>query len=291
VLDEAEYILDKLIKYFERNMENLFFTIKMKEMTEITLKFDPPTIIGSNEKYINIFHKFMINIFYALEVCPWQNLVLKTPHIFFDSIRNPGLVNMIEQVNLENNMFLRNLNISAKFNKLTNIQKLIPFNLNYLKIGELDDTSLIALYKNLDWTKFRELACLKVVVSPYFFDLDGDIESFYNFFKIKKCKNLQQIYFKSSLKLNNEQLNKIYTIIDGDPVKKYILQFSGKNITKEKFLYRQLITIETDYKCLNSFLYVIDKFKCIKLKNKSFFEKIASFSKKKKSKVVDLKLV
>lgn len=291
VLDEVEYILDKLIKYFERNMESLFFTLKMKEMSEITLKFDPPTVISSNEKYINIFHKFIINIFYALEVCPLQNLVLKTPHLFFDSVRNPGLISMIDQIDLENNLFLRNLNISAKFNKLTNIQKLIPYSLNFLNIGELDETSLNALYTNLDWTKFKDLACLKVVVSPYFFDLEGNIESFYNFFRTKKCKNLQQIYFKSCLQINNEQLNKIYSIIDGDSVGKYILQFSSKNITKEKFIYRHLLTHENDYKSLYCFIYLIDKLKYIKLKDKSFIGKIAAYTKKQKSKIVDLKLV
>ena len=198
---------------------------------------------------------------------------------------------MLEKISINNNITLKNLTISAKFIKINNFHKLIPHNLKYLKIGELDDYSLIGLFKNINFKIFKDLSCLKIVISKFLFNFDTIIESLYSFFRSKKYINLNQIYFKSNLCLNNEQLNKIYNIIDNDSVAKYIFQFSGKYIDPDKFSFRKLYTEEIDSNCTYNFLYVTEIKKYYKLKITKFIEKLAQFTKRKKEKILVLKLV
>ena len=291
VFDEVEYIVNKLIKFFVRNIQNLFIVLNNKKLTEIMMRFDPPNLLNLNEKYINIMHKFFLNLFYSLETCEWQSFKLKTPHLFFDSTRNPGLIPAIEKIELKGNKNLKNLNISARFIKINNIYKLIPNNLTYLKIGVLDDASLDSLFRKLSNKECNNLSSLKITISKYFFDFDGRLETIYNFFRIKKHYNLQQIYFKSNLILTNEQLNNIYMIIDHDSISKYIFQFNGKYINPDKFNNRKLYTDETDFKFIYNLLYAIEKNKFLKLKNTIIFIKLSQFTKKQRDKIIELKLI
>ena len=291
IFDDNEYIINKLLIFFLKNMENLFFLLKRKKLQDVELIFEPPNLLCSNENYINIMIKFFINMFFLIETHDWQCFHFKIPQLIFDSDKNPELILIFDKINIMNNTSLKNLRISSKFIKIKNIHKMIPYNLNSLNIGELDDSSFKGFCENLDFQKFRNLRYLKVDLFNYLFSNKNGIELLFNFLRIKKNHNLSQVHIKSNLNLNNDQLNLIYDIIDNDSVGHYILQFCGKNIIPDKFKTRVLNTNEIDFKCIYNFIYALNTKKFRTLKNKKIITNFSQFTKRQIGKIIELKLI
>ena len=87
------------------------------------------------------------------ETLDWQSFHFKILQLIFESDKNPELILIFDKINT-NNKSLKNFRISSKSIKIKNIHKLIPYNLNSLNIGELDDSSFKGFVKTLIFKNF-----------------------------------------------------------------------------------------------------------------------------------------
>ena len=144
--DFERKILDDISKYFFDYLEMLFRIIKnKKDLKELGLNFDLPTILINNNNYkISIF-KFILNIIMLINNNELNNmsnikkLTLLSPKITFDKKFGINIDNFFKSITLyKSAKTLINLNIEFQFYKISNIKNIISTNLFQLNIGDLD---------------------------------------------------------------------------------------------------------------------------------------------------------
>jgi hypothetical protein len=234
IIDDNEFILDQIIDFFERNMDRLFFVLRSKEdIINLSLRFNFPNIVSSNDKYLNIFHKFFINLYYNLENPNnmIQTFKFKSSNIFFDAKNNPIISYFLKNLNVSSNKHLKNLTLSLKFFSVLELDKLFPDNIEYISIGDLCLESF-SNFSNCFKNNLRKLKYLKVSLNNVYFDLRKHISCIYRFFSTTKPRELEEIYFKSSLPFSHQEIINIIDLINYDHIRRYKFMIAKKNFSK-----------------------------------------------------------
>ena len=139
-------IIDTIAPFFCENLSTLFEVIKnKKDLKELGLNFDLPTILINNNNYkISIF-KFILNIIMLIDnneskhISNIKKLTLLSPKIIFDKKKENNIDNFFKNISLnKTSKTLLNLNIEFQFYKINYIKNIISTNLFNLNIGDLD---------------------------------------------------------------------------------------------------------------------------------------------------------
>lgn len=240
--DIEDFLVLKLLDYFEENLEKFFFIFQNKlNLREFHLKAELPRIISSNENYISVFHKFIFNILALLnnENCCLQTLKIVIPFLSFDNRKFPGISKFFSMLNLKDKQKnLYNLSIHLHFNKLNNLSNILSQHLKFLNIGDLDLETFSHFIKffaseSLEKTSFQkssQLTGLHLHLSNTIFDSKVILPELFEFLKNNTPYALREFSLISNTIPSKEDFIKLYSTINYDRIERYKFEFNRKSM-------------------------------------------------------------
>ena len=140
IINTDEKILNKLSSYFNYNLYLFFLLIiNLPNLIELYLNFEIPDNIVNNTNYMNPILKFILNIlFFSLNNSKIKKFCLLSPKIILDKRKIPNITNLISNININQNLLLKDLSLHFQFYKISDINNFINTRLYTLNIGDLD---------------------------------------------------------------------------------------------------------------------------------------------------------
>ena len=236
------YLLNKLSEYFEININKLFQTICIKStVSELSLIFNIPSIINKIDYYLIVILKLIMNIFIVIDNSKLNltTFILQSNNFSFDSKKYPFLIEFLDKIYIFSNKELRlsKLTYQMKFVNITNIYRIIPYNINELSIGELDYESFIYFVEYITSAEFSvhsKLNKLKINLSNTILFMDDIYDYFLKLF-IEYPKNLKEISINTELSISLEQLNKLLCGTNYNTIENIFMTFSEKSLDNKGY--------------------------------------------------------
>ena len=245
--DLDTYILRKLSKQFEKNLKDFFYLLTIKTcISELSLIFDLPTILIKNGLYNNILMKFFLDIFIFIDntLNNIKTLSINAENFIFDNRKNPILNDFFGKLtfylNKENK--LTNLTFQVKFYNISNIYRLIPYNLTYLSLGSFDYetfNSLVNYMTSGDFSKRSKLSKLKINLNNSVFQIHKVYNNIVKLYT-EYPKALTEISMYSFLNISYNQLINLLMKTNYNTLNNIFMQFNKKSILKDKKLEEKL---------------------------------------------------
>ena len=220
----------RIYPHFKKDLNSLFEILKNKTLSEIGINLNIPPQIISDEKYIIIIIKFIINIF----ILYYDNKESKTREL---SIVSPSLVIngkkylFFDEFLLNNNINNENLlilDIRLKLYNIKNLHKFIPQNLRILNIADLDIFSLKYFVDNITDYKFIKNSSLQQLTIR----INNTIQKFDEEIKLIFAKlfniNIQNllIYLYTNIIIELEDYKAIIDLLQSNWIYCYCLSFN-----------------------------------------------------------------
>ena len=267
-----------LLENFQKNLEILCILIRnrRKTMNELSFVLNIPSILVTNNNYILSLIKFIINIFIFLCFDKNQIKIFKliAPLIKLDNRKSILLNEFFGKIdkNCLNN--IHTLFLQLNFCKINNIVNLLNNNLNTLNIGNFDFytfENFVIKYTSDEFISESKLVNIKIILKEDIIKYDNNIKNIFLKLFQKNPKKLSNFEIITNLKINNEQLREIISLIKKNYVNKYYIVFNkdskifgDENIDKE--LYNNIVVLneKNEEKLKNIAKIIINK---IKIKN------------------------
>lgn len=232
VVDDIEFAVNKLCESFADNMEKLFFVIgrNLYDLNNLHLSFELPNILSHNDKYLEIFHKFLFNLWIAKSIKSdsLQTFDILSSNLLLDARSNPKIVKFLDSFSFKDNKNIINMTLNMKIIKCKLLHNLLPPNLEFLTLQGIDIETLESLNLYLVKSPFGGLKYLKISLTNLFYNYQKDFYHILNFFKINKGKLLEELAFSSGISITLSQYEELLQAINYDPVKKYHLELSKR---------------------------------------------------------------
>jgi hypothetical protein len=256
--DINTYILRKLSKYFQKNLTDFFNLLTIKtRITDLSLFFEMPQILIKNGIYNNILIKFFMNLFIFINnsLNNIKTLLISADNFIFDGRQHPILHEFFESLkfnDITKEFKLLNFLFNAKIYNISNIHRLISFELVVLSIGAFDKTtfdSFVDFFSSSDFRQKSNLIRLKISLNNSIIETN---EVYSNLIKLftKFPKQIDEISFYSSLIISYKQIEKILALINYNKLVKVFMMFNIRSINKDKkleeLLESDLINIDKD---------------------------------------------
>ena len=256
--DINTYILRKLSKYFEKNLTDFFNLLTIKtRITDLSLFFEMPQILIKNGIYNNILIKFFMNllIFINNSLNNITTLLISADNFIFDGRQHPILHEFFESLkfnDIKKEFKLLNFLFHAKIYNISNIHRLLSYELVVLSIGAFDKitfNSFVNFFSSSDFRQKSHLIRLKISLNNSVIDTN---EVFADLIKIftQFPKQIDEISFYSSLIISFEQIEEILALINYNKLIKVFMMFNIRSINKDKkleeLLESDLINIDKD---------------------------------------------
>jgi hypothetical protein len=256
--DINTYILRKLSKYFQKNLTDFFNLLTIKtRITDLSLFFEMPQILIKNGIYNNILIKFFMNLFIFINnsLNNIKTLLISADNFIFDGRQHPILHEFFESLkfnDITKEFKLLNFFFNAKIYNISNIHRLISFELVVLSIGAFDKTtfdSFVDFFSSSDFRQKSNLIRLKISLNNSIIETN---EVYSNLIKLftKFPKQIDEISFYSSLIISYKQIEKILALINYNKLVKVFMMFNIRSINKDKkleeLLESDLINIDKD---------------------------------------------
>ena len=185
---------------------------------------------------INLFQKFLINLFITLEESDKLSVIdFNCPDFPLDTEKFPIIGKFFDDILLYKNNFVTSLKLNFAFRKVLCLYYIITINIQELTIGDLDTQTFASFTQYMKkesevmesngWPK--GLKYLKIVISKKDFNISYGYQYLRQFFSIKKPQKLKELIFDSSILLNDFQVCEILDIINYDTIQNYSLIFSS----------------------------------------------------------------
>ena len=293
----------KLLEYFETNLEKLFLLLQTKknlEKLEIIIKLPSLflTCEKENEKYHIVIIKFILNLITLLhkEKLYLKEFRLCLPFFKFDNREYPIIGETFKKINLiKKNSQLKLFQFELPIFKIYNIQNLISINLQYLYLGELDlDTfnNFIQFYHSEEYIQNSQLKYLYISLNKTLIKFRECKNQVIDFFSGKNPLNLIQITFKCYFRIKRKNLYNSLKSSNGNNIQKYniIMKIDKlkkyKHITEHKEFYFMNNEIN---KQIMLCIPVLKNFDFFQEKNKKIAKNIIKFLVPNNSKNINIK--
>jgi hypothetical protein len=157
-----------IINKFEPLLEELFYIIESKRnLIELNFNMSFPILVFSNDNFIITLQKFIFNLIKSLNnsYSKINTFKIKSKFLNFDNRKYPVIEKFINSINLqENNISISNFTLDLRINKISNFVNLIPKNVQYLNIGEIDIDTFSGLKMNYFEKEFFRKSLLSNLV-------------------------------------------------------------------------------------------------------------------------------
>ena len=307
-----DYLLRKLFEYFQKNLTNFFYLLNVRtNINELSLVFDIPTILSKNDMYNIIIMKFLLNLFIFIDSDKnnLDTISVQAENFIFDSRKHTILNNFFDKLYLCKNSKnkITSLTYQVKFYKITNIYRLIPYNIEYLSLGSFDQETFdefVNYITSSDFGIHSSLNKLHITLNKYLINYNESKDNLIRLFT-DYPKNLIEINIYSYLIIEYNDLNQLLLKSNYNTLENIFLQINIKSLNDEGYIdkYKNIMTyndiiIERNfldlYKVLrkkkdsNKIVNVMNKLSCRINKNFSdykIFQNIEKFIVKNEKKV------
>ena len=239
----SEYILNKLLKNFEENLNNFFVLFQVKKsLKEISLFLDIPKLLLSKFEYIMTITKFTLN-FLLLFDGDNQNikkLKILCPYITLDSRSFPAIEEIFDIIDYQNNnQILEHIYLQFQFYHIYNISHFITTNLITISIGFLDEITFIHFsnfISKFSFTSNSKLEFISIQLLSFicnFKKIKLNIKKLFSIY----IKNLKKINFLTNLKIKNNEFKELINILDLNFTEKINFEYHENDENKIEKLY------------------------------------------------------
>jgi hypothetical protein len=240
--DIDTFLLKKLSEYFELNMNKLFQTICIKStISELSLIFNIPTIIIKIEYYFIIILKLIMNLFIVIDNSKLNltSFILQANNLFLDSKKYQFLIEFFEKIYIFSNKESRlsKLTYHMRLANITNIYRIVPYNINELSIGEFDTESFMYFVEYITSSEFSvhsKLNKLKIILNNSAIFIDDIYEYILKIF-LEYPKNLKEISINTALNISLSQLNELLKYNNYNTMQNMFMTFSKKSMNNEEY--------------------------------------------------------
>lgn len=234
-----QIIINKLLEGFEDNLSKFFSLLDKSKLNEIVLLLDLPSIIYNNEKYTIILLKFFINLFLLLKKKDnsLEILTILASYLLFDNRKYPMIYDLFNLLPVfqKSQIKLKKFTFHAKFFNLPNLYRIVPYNIRYFSLGDLDLECFTSIIKYITSKKFKshsQLESLHLILSNTIVSLNFVINHIYTILT-HYPKSLKEITISTWITISFEKIKEIITPTNFNTLEKIILEF-GKITGREK---------------------------------------------------------
>lgn len=297
-----KYLKQKLLEYFELNLEKLFLLFQTKRnVDKLSLIIQLPSIFSEigeeNEGYQVVVLKFVLNLIMLLftEKLYIREFKLSLPQFNFNNRTYPIIGEIFDKINfVGKNHQLKTLYIEAMIFKIYNIQNIIPYNLKNLFLGELDletFTSFIQFYHSNEFLINSQLTNLSISLNKTVVKYNECKNQICEFFSGKNPIKMEEIYFKCYFRIKRKNLYDLLKSSNGNKIKEYIIQMKIDQIEKYKHIieHKDFYYINDNIeKKIEPLLPMLKKYNILQEKNKNIAKNIIKFLLNRKSKIINI---
>ena len=258
------FLFKKLSEYFEININKLFQTISIRStVKELSLIFNIPSLIKKMDFYIRVILKFIINIFIAIDnmKLTLSTFNLQTSNFFFDGIKYPFLDEFFGKLCIYSNheLILSKLTCQMKFKNITNIYRIIPYNVTQLSIGELDYQTFIHFIEYITSSQFSrhsQLYKLKLYLSNNLINIDECYEYLLRLIT-EYPKGLKEIGINTHFIIKKEQMDNLLKSVDYNTIESLYMNFNNQSLKDKGYeLIKKDIFFTNEINLLNEGNYI-----------------------------------
>ena len=258
------FLFKKLSEYFEININKLFQTISIRStVKELSLIFNIPSLIKKMDFYIRVILKFIINIFIAIDnmKLTLSTFNLQTSNFFFDGIKYPFLDEFFGKLCIYSNheLILSKLTCQMKFKNITNIYRIIPYNVTQLSIGELDYQTFIHFTEYITSSQFSrhsQLYKLKLYLSNNLINIDECYEYLLRLIT-EYPKGLKEIGINTHFIIKKEQMDNLLKSVDYNTIESLYMNFNNQSLKDKGYeLIKKDIFFTNEINLLNEGNYI-----------------------------------
>ena len=246
-----DYLLRKLFEYFQKNLTNFFYLLTIRtNINELSLVFDIPTILSKNDMYNIIIMKFLLNLFYFIDSDKnnLDTISVQAENFIFDSRKHTILNNFFDKLYLCNNSKnkITSLTYQVKFYKITNIYRLIPFNIEYLSLGSFDKETFdefVNYITSSDFGIHSSLNKLHITLNKYLINYNENKDNLIRLFT-DYPKNLIEINIYTYLIIKYNDLKQLLLKSNYNTLENIFLQINIKSLNDEGYIdkYKNIMT-------------------------------------------------
>ena len=258
------FLFKKLSEYFEININKLFQTISIRStVKELSLIFNIPSLIKKMDFYIRVILKFIINIFIAIDnmKLTLSTFNLQTSNFFFDGIKYPFLDEFFGKLCIYSNheLILSKLTCQMKLKNITNIYRIIPYNVTQLSIGELDYQTFIHFTEYITSSQFSrhsQLYKLKLYLSNNLINIDECYEYLLRLIT-EYPKGLKEIGINTHFIIKKEQMDNLLKSVDYNTIESLYMNFNNQSLKDKGYeLIKKDIFFTNEINLLNEGNYI-----------------------------------
>ena len=258
------FLFKKLSEYFEININKLFQTISIRStVKELSLIFNIPSLIKKMDFYIRVILKFIINIFIAIDnmKLTLSTFNLQTSNFFFDGNKYPFLDEFFGKLCIYSNheLILSKLTCQMKFKNITNIYRIIPYNVTQLSIGELDYQTFIHFIEYITSSQFSrhsQLYKLKLYLSNNLINIDECYEYLLRLIT-EYPKGLKEIGINTHFIIKKEQMDNLLKSVDYNTIESLYMNFNNQSLKDKGYeLIKKDIFFTNEINLLNEGNYI-----------------------------------
>lgn len=241
-------ILKKLVDNFEININKIFcYLINMPQLKEISLVFDMPSLLEKVNSYELIILKLIINIFiYINGQCQkneksFKKITIISDNLNFDNRKYPFLKNFLDNIDIYNNKnsAIESLTLKFKIFEITDLYRLIPYNVTHLSLGSFDLISLQSFIEYITSSEFSihsQIKYIQITLSNSLIELTTEIFYLLNKLLIDYPKNLEELSINTSFYTSNEQIEKLLKNTNYNKIEKISIQINNDIINKDNYI-------------------------------------------------------
>ena len=258
------FLFKKLSEYFEININKLFQTISIRStVKELSLIFNIPSLIKKMDFYIRVILKFIINIFIAIDnmKLTLSTFNLQTSNFFFDGNKYPFLDEFFGKLCIYSNheLILSKLTCQMKLKNITNIYRIIPYNVTQLSIGELDYQTFIHFTEYITSSQFSrhsQLYKLKLYLSNNLINIDECYEYLLRLIT-EYPKGLKEIGINTHFIIKKEQMDNLLKSVDYNTIESLYMNFNNQSLKDKGYeLIKKDIFFTNEINLLNEGNYI-----------------------------------
>ena len=258
------FLFKKLSEYFEININKLFQTISIRStVKELSLIFNIPSLIKKMDFYIRVILKFIINIFIAIDnmKLTLSTFNLQTSNFFFDGNKYHFLDEFFGKLCIYSNheLILSKLTCQMKFKNITNIYRIIPYNVTQLSIGELDYQTFIHFTEYITSSQFSrhsQLYKLKLYLSNNLINIDECYEYLLRLIT-EYPKGLKEIGINTHFIIKKEQMDNLLKSVDYNTIESLYMNFNNQSLKDKGYeLIKKDIFFTNEINLLNEGNYI-----------------------------------
>ena len=258
------FLFKKLSEYFEININKLFQTISIRStVKELSLIFNIPSLIKKMDFYIRVILKFIINIFIAIDnmKLTLSTFNLQTSNFFFDGNKYPFLDEFFGKLCIYSNheLILSKLTCQMKFKNITNIYRIIPYNVTQLSIGELDYQTFVHFTEYITSSQFSrhsQLYKLKLYLSNNLISIDECYEYLLRLIT-EYPKGLKEIGINTHFIIKKEQMDNLLKSVDYNTIESLYMNFNNQSLKDKGYeLIKKDIFFTNEINLLNEGNYI-----------------------------------